>query len=45
MAFDAYLQISGIEGESTDEKHPGLQTLLTCDGRLAKKEKIGDESV
>lgn len=23
MAFDTFVQISGIEGESTDEKHPG----------------------
>jgi type VI secretion system secreted protein Hcp len=31
MAFDTFVQISGIEGESTDEKHPGWIEVITFD--------------
>ena len=29
MAFDAFIKIDGIEGESTDDKHPGWIEILS----------------
>lgn len=37
MAFDAFVKIEGIEGESTDEKHQGWIELLSCDTRITQK--------
>jgi len=31
MAYDAFMEIDGIEGESTDEKHPGWIEVLNYD--------------
>jgi type VI secretion system secreted protein Hcp len=31
MAFDAFVKISGIEGESTDQKHPGWIEAIAYD--------------
>lgn len=30
MAFDAFIIFDGIEGESTDDKHPGWIEVLSC---------------
>lgn len=30
MAFDAFIKIEGIDGESTDDKHPGWIEMLNC---------------
>ena len=37
MAFDAFIKIGGIEGESTDDKHQGWIELLNFDIGLAQK--------
>jgi len=37
MAFDAFAKIDGIEGESTDQKHPGWIELLNYQVGLSQK--------
>jgi len=37
MSFDAFIKISGIEGESTDEKHSGWIEILSCDVKISQK--------
>ena len=37
MAFDAFIKIDGIEGESTDEKYQGWIELLSFDAGLSQK--------
>jgi type VI secretion system secreted protein Hcp len=37
MAFDAFLKIDGIEGESTDAKHQGWIEVRSCDNRITQK--------
>ena len=34
MAFDAFVKIDGIEGESTDEKHPGWMEVITFETEM-----------
>ncbi|MGD8835342.1 MAG: type VI secretion system tube protein Hcp [Desulfobacteraceae bacterium] len=45
MAFDAFVQISGIEGESTDEKHPGWIEVITFDTEIRQKTSSTASSV
>ena len=35
MAFDAFVKIDGIEGESTDEKHAGWIEVISYNAGLA----------
>jgi type VI secretion system secreted protein Hcp len=37
MAFDAFIKIDDIEGESTDEKHPGWIEVLDCGVGIKQK--------
>jgi type VI secretion system secreted protein Hcp len=37
MAFDTFVQIPGIEGESTDGKHPGWIEVITFDSGIRQK--------
>jgi len=37
MAFDAFVKIDGIEGESTDDKHQGWIEVLSCDVKVSQK--------
>jgi type VI secretion system secreted protein Hcp len=37
MAFDAFIKIDGIDGESTDGKHNGWIELLSCGVTVAQK--------
>jgi type VI secretion system secreted protein Hcp len=37
MAFDAFIKVDGIEGESTDDKHSGWIEVLSCDVKVSQK--------
>jgi len=37
MAFDAFISVDGIEGESTDDKHSGWIEVPSCDVRVSQK--------
>jgi type VI secretion system secreted protein Hcp len=37
MAFDAFINIDDIEGESTDDQHPGWIEVLDCSVGLKQK--------
>lgn len=37
MAFDAFVKIDGIDGESTDEKHSGWIEILSCDVKVTQR--------
>jgi len=37
MAFDAFVRIDGIDGESSDEKHPRWMEIITLDTGLDQK--------
>jgi type VI secretion system secreted protein Hcp len=37
MAFDAFVKIDGIEGESTDDKHAGWIEVLACDAKVSQR--------
>lgn len=37
MAFDAFIIIDGIDGESTDNKHNGWIELLSCGVTVSQK--------
>jgi len=36
MAFDAFINIDGIEGESTDDRHSGWIEVLSCDVKVSQ---------
>jgi type VI secretion system secreted protein Hcp len=37
MAFDAFIKIDGIDGESTDDKHAGWIEVLSCDAKVSQQ--------
>ena len=37
MAYDVFINIQGIDGESTDDRHAGWIEVQTCDLRLRQK--------
>lgn len=37
MAFDSFVKIDGVDGESTDDKHTGWIEILSCDVKVAQK--------
>jgi type VI secretion system secreted protein Hcp len=45
MAFDLFVKISGIEGEGTDDKHPGWIEAVTFDTEILQKTSSTASSV
>lgn len=45
MAFDAFIQIDGIEGESTDDKHSSWIEITSFDSGLAQRSSTTASSV